>query len=253
MQAYTFELGKCYEETIRERQLRRPGQHRRRAVRARSPKGSGCRRRTPAVDGRGRRHRARRCRRSVARWPVDGRTVGDRRGRHRRRGRRRERSARQLRAAGLVPLLVAAAGGPIWPTATCRRSARSSRRARWSSTRSSWPALPPPAPDARRSRDAKAGAGTDDRGRPAARAAGRRGLPARQGASASSATPSGPPPSGSRTTRPVSPWATSLSWLRRSSRVYRSTGRGTASHRPADPEESQSRPARPTSGPGGPP
>ena len=75
IRAYTFELGKCYEQAIKERQLQclanidpvlcAAGRHRARPARARSRP---CRSPTSS--------RAPRCPRSAGEWPADGRMVG---------------------------------------------------------------------------------------------------------------------------------------------------------------------------------
>ena len=111
VRAYTFELGKCYEQAIKERQLQLPGQHRPGAVRAgrhrAGPARTGADRRrsptstpSPALSQIGRE------------WPADGRIVGivvdptaDLDG---------VDAVRQaVFAAGMVPLLIAPHGGMV--------------------------------------------------------------------------------------------------------------------------------------------
>ena len=71
VEAFTFELGKCYEQAIKERELERAGQHRRRPVRAgrrrARPAGAGRRSRPPTSR---RRPRCRRSRRRPVRSPA---------------------------------------------------------------------------------------------------------------------------------------------------------------------------------------
>ena len=97
----------------------------------------------------------------AAGWHLAGRRAHGRyrRRRHRRRGRRRE-PREELREAGLTPLLVAATGGPIWPDRdlSAHRTLLTTRSVEFDAVVVA--ALLPPAPDARQSRDAKAGAGT---------------------------------------------------------------------------------------------
>ena len=112
VQAYTFELGKCFDETIRQRQLlalaRIDGE-----LAAEVAAGLGIPAPEPAVE-------VEDVTPSPAlsqlggTWPIDGRTVGivvdadsdaD----------AVEALTDELREAGLTPLLVAATGGPIWP------------------------------------------------------------------------------------------------------------------------------------------
>ena len=112
VQAYTFELGKCFDETIRQRQLLALAQIDGELA-AEVAAGLGMPSPDPAVDvddvspspalsqlG--------------GTWPIDGRTVGivvDATS---------EADAvtslrAELQAAGLTPLLVAPTGGPVWP------------------------------------------------------------------------------------------------------------------------------------------
>ena len=140
--AYTFELGKCYEQAIQERAARRAGQHRRRACAREVAAGLGLPAPEPpelveptspqprAVAGR------------ATPWPADGRTVGDRRRRRRPTldGVATLRTA--LAAERLVPLVIAPHGGS-WsgglpssadlrhrPVGRVRRRPRRARRAR---------------------------------------------------------------------------------------------------------------------------
>ena len=156
-----------------------PGQHRPGPVRARSPPGSACRRRSrrstladldpsPALSQVG------------GEWPPDGRI-----GRHRRRPRRRPRRRRQrcaatIDAAGMVPLVIAPHGGTVgrqlpvqrtFATAPLRRVRRAAARRR-------------AGPGARRAARPRRQGGRPARPptrRPAGAAAGRGVLPARQG------------------------------------------------------------------------
>ena len=185
VQAYTFELGKCYDDTIRQRQLlslaRIDGE-----LAADVAAGLGMPAPDPAVDVEdvdaepgavaARRHLA-------GRGPHGRR----RRRRHRRRGCRHDPD-RAAAGEGLVPLLLAPTGGPVWPDRDlpAHRTLLTARSVEFDAVVVA--ALLPPAADARQSRDAKAAAGADAGDRPAAHPARRRGVPARQGASASSAT-----------------------------------------------------------------
>ena len=157
VQAYTFELGKCFDETIRQRQLIALAQIDGELA-AEVAAGLGMPSPDPAVDvddvtpspalsqvG--------------GSWPVDGRTVGvvvdatadadD-----------VVSLSEELRDAGLTPLLVAATGGPIWPDRdlSAHRTLLTTRSVEFDAVVVA--AVLPPAPDARQSRDAKAGAGT---------------------------------------------------------------------------------------------
>ena len=196
MQAYTFELGKCYDSTIRQRQLLSlaqidgelaadvasglgmPAPDPAAALDDVTP--------SPALSQLG------------GTWPIEGRTVGivvdatcdaD----------AVASLTEELRDAALIPLLVAATGGPIWPDRelSAHRTLLTTRSVEFDAV--VVVAVLPPAADARQSRDAKAG--------PRATTASTRGSPSsstrRSGtarASASSGTPGWRPRSGSRTT-----------------------------------------------------
>ena len=146
--AYTFELGKCYEQAIKERQLLAlanidaelcaAGRRRARAAGAGADRAAGRPRR-----------RARRCPRSGGTWPTDGRIVGivvDPDGDL---DRRRRACAAAVSAAGMVPLVIAPHGGKL-SDGTDGRSAPSRPPGPSSSTRCCSPGSPAPAPDALR-------------------------------------------------------------------------------------------------------
>jgi catalase len=160
VQAYTFELGKCYDDTIRRRQLlslaRIDGE-----LAADVAAGLGLPAPEPAV--------------AVddvepspalsqlgGTWPVEGRTVAvvvdD----------TSDADAvmaltKQLHAERLVPLLLAPTGGPVWADhdLPAHRTLLTSRSVEFDAVVVT--ALVPPASDARQSRDAKAGAGATPR------------------------------------------------------------------------------------------
>ncbi len=156
VQAYTFELGKCYDDTIRERQLLSlaqidgelaadvaaglgmPAPDTAVAVEDVTP--------SPALSQVG------------GTWPIEGRTVAvvvdatsdaD----------AVTTLTEQLRAEGLVPLLLAPTGGPVWPgrDLPAHRTLLTARSVEFDAVVVA--ALVPPAADARQSRDAKAAAG----------------------------------------------------------------------------------------------
>ena len=156
VQAYTFELGKCYDDTIRERQLLALAQVDGELA-ADVAAGLGM----PAPDA------------AVAAadvtpspalsqvggtWPIEGRTVAvvvDA---------TTDADAvtiltEQLRAEGLAPLLLAPTGGPVWPDRDlpAHRTLLTARSVEFDAVVVA--ALVPPAADARQSRDAKAAAG----------------------------------------------------------------------------------------------
>jgi catalase len=156
VQAYTFELGKCYDETVRQRQLlslaRIDGE-----LAADVAAGLGMPAPEPAVE-------VDDVEPSPAlsqlggTWPVEGRTVAlvvDATS---------DADAvlalsEQLRAEGLVALLLAPKGGPVWADRDlpAHRTLLTSRSVEFDAVVVT--ALVPPAADARQSRDAKAGAG----------------------------------------------------------------------------------------------
>ena len=160
VQAYTFELGKCYDDTIRRRQLLALAQIDGELA-ADVAAGLGMPAPDPAVD--------------VAdvtpsptlsqvgdTWPVEGRTVAvvvdD----------TSDADAvlaltEQLRAERLVPLLLAATGGPVWADRDlpAHRTLLTARSVEFDAVVVT--ALLPPAADARQSRDAKAAAGASTR------------------------------------------------------------------------------------------
>ena len=179
--AYTFELGKCYEQAIKERQLRVLGQHRPRAVRAGRRQGSGLPapgRRSPLGGRRaepravpGRAAPGRPTAGSSASSPDGDGDLGDVLGAVREavldggHGAADHRADRRRSSAG-----------------PCRCSAPSSPHGRSSSTRCWWRAPPHPATDAYGARDAKARRRRGRAGRPTGAAAARARLPARQAA-----------------------------------------------------------------------
>ncbi|MFL6166065.1 MAG: catalase, partial [Ornithinibacter sp.] len=156
VQAYTFELGKCYDDTIRQRQLlslaRIDGE-----LAADVAAGLGMPAPEPAVE-------VEEVTPSPALsqlggvWPVEGRTVAvvvDATS---------DADAvlaltEQLRAERLVPLLLAPTGGPVWSDRDlpAHRTLLTARSVEFDAVVVT--ALVPPASDARQSRDAKAGAG----------------------------------------------------------------------------------------------
>jgi len=156
VQAYTFELGKCYDDTIRQRQLLALARVDDRLA-AEVAAGLGMPVPDSAVDGT-----------DVApspalsqlgrTWPVEGRTVAvvvdstadaeavaD--------------LAQRLAAERLVPLLLAPTGGPVWPDRElpAHRTLLTARSVEFDAVVVA--AILPPAADARQSRDAKAAAG----------------------------------------------------------------------------------------------
>jgi catalase len=156
VQAYTFELGKCYDDTIRQRQLlalaRIDG-----GLAADVATGLGMPAPEPAVD-------AEEVTPSPAlsqlgdTWPVEGRTVAvvvDATA---------DADAvlaltEALRAERLVPLLLAPTGGPVWPDRDlpAHRTLLTARSVEFDAVVVA--AVLAPAADARQSRDAKAAAG----------------------------------------------------------------------------------------------
>ena len=134
VRAYTFELGKCYEQAIKERQLRclaniDPELCTKVAAGLGLPRRSRpCRSPTSRP--------ARRCPRSAHHWPIDGRIVGIVVGPDADLDGRRPPARRAVFAAGMVPLLIAPHGGTV---GGLRCSGRSPPPGPSSSTRSCSP------------------------------------------------------------------------------------------------------------------
>ncbi|MFI9818443.1 catalase [Saccharothrix variisporea] len=151
IRAFTFELGKCYEQAVKERQLRVLA---RVDARLCSEVATGLGLPVPEFDGElpevtpspalsqiGRR------------WPVEGRVVGivaD----HSVDGVEAARAA--LEEAGVVPLVIAPHGGPLTDGLVAQRTFLTARSVEFDALLLA--AAPPPAPDALPARDTKAGA-----------------------------------------------------------------------------------------------
>ncbi len=159
VQAYTFELGKCYDQTIRERQLlclARIDE----ALAADVATGLGMPAPAPAVDGEEPEPTPSAALSQVGQvWPVEGRTVGvvvD--------GTADAAAVSDLvdalSAEGLVPLLIAPTGGPVWPdrSEAAHRTLLTARSVEFDAVVIA--AALPPTVLAQQGLDAKAGAAT---------------------------------------------------------------------------------------------
>ena len=155
IQSFTFELGKCYEQAIKERQLQVLAKVDARLC-AEVAAGLGLPAPTaddlpqvqpsPALSQLGRT------------WPVDGRMVGIVVDADDPDGLEGVRTARlALQAAGVVPLVIAARGGDLAHGLVAQRTFLTARSVEFDALLVA--AAPPPAPDALPTRDAKAGAG----------------------------------------------------------------------------------------------
>jgi catalase len=155
VQAYTFELGKCYDETIRRRQLTALARVDA-GLAADVAAGLGLPAPDASDDGVPDVTPSPALSQVGATWPVDGRTVAvvvdataD--------AEAVTALTEALRAEQLVPLLLAPTGGPVWPDRElgAHRTLLTSRSVEFDAVVVA--ALLAPAPDARQTRDPKAG------------------------------------------------------------------------------------------------
>ncbi|GAA1355883.1 catalase [Saccharothrix algeriensis] len=155
IQSFTFELGKCYEQAIKERQLQVLAK-----VDARlcAEVAAGLGLPAPAADDLPQVQPSPALSQLGRTWPVDGRMVGIVVDADDPDGLEGVRTARlALQAAGVVPLVIAARGGDLAHGLVAQRTFLTARSVEFDALLVA--AAPPPAPDALPTRDAKAGAG----------------------------------------------------------------------------------------------